>query len=239
LSYETRLRPALFRAPFCRLLALRRQSWHVLQTRGTLEAAAISALELRRPERLCFHDHTVGMRLSFQAGFVIWPHSLSPAHLGPTIAIEVVSIFVCPVCFRTLKIHIWGSVLPQEPEGLCSPSAGGAPAPQRVRADGRKLLDVVEDPGDVAFHFHSAAPHHGLRNTGKRGEKSELGKPRLSLSWQRLDFVCLAKDYSWNSRKKEKCFFLSFLNCSLLKKKKRNHWVASSCQRQQCLQPEQ
>lgn len=134
----------------------------MLQTRGALERAAISTLELRRPKGLGFRNHTVGMRLSIQSGFVIRPHSLPPGHLGPTIAIEVVSVSVCPVCFRALKIHVWGSVFPQEPKGLSSPPAGGAPSPQSVGTDGRKLLDIVEYPRDIAFHFDGAAPHHCL-----------------------------------------------------------------------------
>lgn len=142
----------------------------MLQAGGTLEAAPVGALELRGPEGLCFRHHTIGVRLSFQAGFVIRPHRLPPGHLGPTIAIEVVSVFVCPVSLGALKVHVWGSVLPQEPKGLRSPPAGGAPAPQGVRADGRKFLDVVEQPGDIAFHFQRAAPHHRLRNRGKGGK---------------------------------------------------------------------
>lgn len=142
----------------------------MLQTRSTLEAAAVSILELRRPKGLRFHDHTIGVRLSIQPGFVIWPHGLPSGHLGPTVAIEVVSVFVCPLCLRALKIHVWGSVFPQEPKGLSSPPAGGAPSPQSVGTDGRKLLDIVEYPRDVAFHFHGAAPHNRLQNTQGRGE---------------------------------------------------------------------
>lgn len=142
----------------------------MLQTRSTLETAAVSVLELRRPKGLCFHDHTIRVRLSIQPGFVIWPHSLPSCHLGPTVAIEVVSVFVCPLSLRALKIHIWGSVFPQEAKGLSSPSAGGAPSPQSVGTDGRKLLDIVEYPRDVAFHFHGAAPHDCLQNTQGKGE---------------------------------------------------------------------
>lgn len=48
-----------------------------------------------------------------------------------------------------LQVHVWvhGPVLvPQQPQGLCPPPAGGAAATQGVGADDRQLLDVIEQP---------------------------------------------------------------------------------------------
>lgn len=76
-----------------------------------------------------------------------------------------------------LKVHVRVSgplLIPQQPQGLCPPPAGGAAATQGVGTDDRQLLDVVEQPGDVAVRGHRAAPYHCLQEGWRKSVVSLL-----------------------------------------------------------------